>query len=175
MKQRRHWHGRQLFFVLITSLGATLAASQNPGYLAMVGPAAVRLLPPPHLPVTTFALPVASPAPTPAPIATQMKKATAAAALPKPPPVISEAASGPQTPVESAPLEPVVSPQVFLKFFNQPSTNALPPVTVPNSGPNIAPNSPPMNFTLPKQTTPAPTEPAPSAPAPKAPTFSPGQ
>ncbi len=129
-------------FVLIASINVAANAGNDPGYLACVGPVPLRFRAVPAPITNVFVLPP----PLPEPVA-----------LPKPDtnaPVMVPSASLPAEPaaiineVSSAPPEPphqdeVVSPQMFLKYFNK-GTNG-------NSTTVIAP----LDFTPPKVAEPA--------------------
>ncbi len=143
-----------------------LPAHGGGGYLPMVGPAPLRYLTPPRPSTHHYLLPVPAPepAPEPPPKLAEAKLSAAKAKPRKPAPpvapaptpateeqsaVIYEAASGPpQTQPPATGPEEIISPQMFLKYFNQP-TNA--PVGTPRV-PIVTPGAPalPTDFTPPK-------------------------
>jgi hypothetical protein len=138
----RNWQG--LSFVLIAALSVAAAASPDPGWLPRVGPVPLRFSPALRPRANQFVLPAPAPAPEPAPIVSQAEKAPPASSAPKPPAVIPRADNGmAQPPVESAPPDAVVSPQMFLKYFTKSTNSPAPAVT-------------PLDFTPPKAAGPPP-------------------
>ncbi len=124
----RHWAE-----VGAALLGLAFGVSANPGYLPVIGPAALRFrpaapsvadlvrmpLPPPDPPPST---PRSAPSTPPAAVVTASKTAPPAAA-PSSAPVLPAATNSPTGPDASpSGSEPMISPQMLLKYFNR-STN----------------------------------------------------
>ena len=124
----RHWAGAGTVFA-----GLVVGIQAAPGYLPVVGPPPLRFRSPPqpatnlvHLALPPPDLPVSEPATPPGGAYNQTKTTTPGGtnAAPTTAPLVSGATNNPAGP-DSTPLtsQPLISPQMLLKFFNR-STNA---------------------------------------------------
>ena len=124
----RHWAE-----VGAAVLGLSFGVAANPGYLPVVGPAALRFRPAPQSATNLVRMPLPPPDPppstppsipsTPPPAPGTEAKTTPPAAAPSSPPVLFTATNSPAEP-DATPsgAEPKISPQMLLKYFNR-STN----------------------------------------------------
>ncbi|HEX3797621.1 MAG TPA: hypothetical protein VH413_02875 [Verrucomicrobiae bacterium] len=138
--------------MLAAALNLTAVAAEGPGYLRTVGPVGLRFFPMPVPMTNQIVLP-----PPPPPIEPVVVPKADTNAVVVPPPVEHEAITNEASSLPPALPEPqrsddVVSPQVFLKYFNK-STNGV-------SGTNgsSATVAAPLDFTPPKAAEPAPSK-----------------
>ncbi|MGP8201484.1 MAG: hypothetical protein ACLQU4_18495 [Limisphaerales bacterium] len=123
----RNRHG--LSFVLFATLSAVTGASTCPGWLPTVGPAPLRFSAAPRPRATVVVSPVV--APVFAPVVPKAEKASPSRVAPEPPAQLPKAATQvTPPPVETAPPEVVISPQMLLKYFAKP-TNSVAPADAP--------------------------------------------
>jgi hypothetical protein len=142
-------HLRHLVPATTAFLGVAAMVWAGPGYLPTVGPVPLRFRPLPQVPVVSTNASAQAPAPAPisfvdlpeeAPQTNTFEEAPSTpVVVPQGSPYTAEAQS--PEPQQSAPAEPVISPEMLVKYFAQPS-----PTT--NSA-NVAGQTPQAGFTPP--------------------------